>query len=385
MKIAFFTFGILEYWGGFEKFLVELASHYQKKYPKSQITIVTMNSEYVRKLHKFLSFYYMQNLTSTDIFRVSSTQIEKKLGKVKYINASSFKDLKKIFCKNDIILSKNEILEASVFKFIIKYSEIPPVIFSCGTSVIYPITTSITSKIHNFIYGGLVYQYLTKGVVAFQAKNSYDYSFLLSQFKHKSIYKILNLIDIKKFISDKKTVNVVKNYNFSVVWVGRFTEQKGVSDLVKIINYANKRSKKIDWHIIGSDGEVEQIEKLSQTADNVHYHGFVPHESIASLLKQSDILLTTSKWEGCPNNVMEAQAIGLPVCGFDIAGVNDIVVNGKTGFLANDWKSVYRNILKIKRNNIFSKKIIQTHATKIFDVNTVLSQFNTMFKNHVKS
>ena len=49
-----------------------------------------------------------------------------------------------------------------------------------------------------------------------------------------------------------------------------------------------------------------------------------------------DIFVSTSQYEGLPYSLLDAMARGLPIVAFDVAGVQDAVVNEATGFLAMD-------------------------------------------------
>ena len=56
-------------------------------------------------------------------------------------------------------------------------------------------------------------------------------------------------------------------------------------------------------------------------------------EDVDALLCASDVLLLTSTLEGCPNVVLEAQHMGVPVVATAGGGTVDAVVDGRTGFL----------------------------------------------------
>lgn len=71
---------------------------------------------------------------------------------------------------------------------------------------------------------------------------------------------------------------------------------------------------------MGSDA---RIRLLGQRAD------------VATLMSQATVLWQLSQSEGFPLVVLEAMASGLPVVGFDVRGIRDTVINGRTGYLVD--------------------------------------------------
>ena len=53
--------------------------------------------------------------------------------------------------------------------------------------------------------------------------------------------------------------------------------------------------------------------------------------------------------EGCPTSILEGMAWGLPIVCYDIKGVNELVINNKTGFIVslNNKKKMAEMILKL--------------------------------------
>ena len=58
-------------------------------------------------------------------------------------------------------------------------------------------------------------------------------------------------------------------------------------------------------------------------------------DDVPQLMRVSSLLLLTSSFEGMPNVVMEAQALGLPVVAPNLGGVPDCMVDGQTGYLVD--------------------------------------------------
>ncbi|MGE5269220.1 MAG: glycosyltransferase, partial [Thiohalocapsa sp.] len=69
-------------------------------------------------------------------------------------------------------------------------------------------------------------------------------------------------------------------------------------------------------------------------ADRLHLPG--PQSNIASWYKAMDVVMLTSRHEGLPNVLLEAQCLGVPVVAPDVGGMSETVWQGVTGWTIRD-------------------------------------------------
>lgn len=76
-------------------------------------------------------------------------------------------------------------------------------------------------------------------------------------------------------------------------------------------------------------------------------------DDVPELMQISSLLLLTSSFEGMPNVVMEAQALGLPVVASSVGGVPDCMINGETGYLVDrdDMGGFAQRCIELLRND----------------------------------
>ena len=95
-------------------------------------------------------------------------------------------------------------------------------------------------------------------------------------------------------------------------------------------------AKKVHFFIVGDGSEREAIEKRVNSI-NEHHDSVITMTSwiidIATFNKGMDIMCLTSKNEGTPVSLIEAQASGIPLVTTDVGGVRDVVKDGETGFI----------------------------------------------------
>ena len=80
-------------------------------------------------------------------------------------------------------------------------------------------------------------------------------------------------------------------------------------------------------------GDLEDKVRSLGLAERVNFRGFVPYGALPSIYRSSTAFLLTSHCEGAPRVVFESCSQRLPVVATRISGVEDIVEDGKTGFL----------------------------------------------------
>ena len=123
------------------------------------------------------------------------------------------------------------------------------------------------------------------------------------------------------------TTNRITNYREkSIIFVGRFTKQKGFDSLLRIWSIVYSRHP--DWTLdIYSDGDI--------AAPGIRT--FKPIADIQEKYCSSSLLLLTSLFEPFGLVMPEAMSCGLPVVAFDCPyGPADIITDGVDGFLVKN-------------------------------------------------
>lgn len=118
-------------------------------------------------------------------------------------------------------------------------------------------------------------------------------------------------------------------------YVGRIARDKGIADLVQAFDRVRRQVPEARLLIIGGieKGDLPD-EKTLHTIDTdpqIVTTGVV--DDMASYYQVMNVLAFPSRREGFPNAVLEAQAAGLPVVGYQATGVRDAIVDGVTGCL----------------------------------------------------
>src|SRR5437588_1030851 len=352
MKAALFSATILEYGGGLEKYLVETAANLSKN-SEINVDVVTMDEAFMEKLVSALSIFYLKKINKSLSFKENTKDIQRRLGTANYYKENSIRNLRKRLNNYDVIYSKNELLESFLFKLLIRYGTVPPIVFGGHTALYYPNPASFHAKLHNYLYTGPVYKILASGVRKFHALNSEEEKLYKKLFPKREIRKIYNPFDMQAFASQAKENQYRLKLNqdaIKILWLGRLTEQKGIRSLATTIEQVNNElpnaKKEVSWSIAGDGEERVLVEGLANKFPNVHYLKHVEQKYTASVYSQHQIFLSTSRWEGYPYTLLEAMSLGLQIIAYDIPGPADILKSYQNGHLAKNQEEMVKLIIK---------------------------------------
>jgi len=194
------------------------------------------------------------------------------------------------------------------------------------------------------------------------------------EFYSKSIQKRSVVIHnpIRENLPSKTNVN-----NKEIVAIGRLNVQKNYPMLINAFYIVHNKYPNYKLRIFG-DGELK--ESLLKQVNNLHLNESVIFENftlnVHEAIRDSSIYVMTSDFEGMPNSLMEAMAMGFPVVSTDCpsGGPGELITDGVNGMLCKvgDYKDCAEKICSIIENYEISvnlaenaKSIMQSHNTNI--------------------
>jgi glycosyltransferase involved in cell wall biosynthesis len=190
-------------------------------------------------------------------------------------------------------------------------------------------------------------------------KNDLTHKFAIAQ--ENKVHVISLGFDLERFYpSSEKRANARKTYHISedtiaVGIVGRLTPIKNQAMFIHAAAMViEERKKKFKFFVVG-DGELKL--KLEAKTKELGIEEFVTFTSWIGAMEEfyfaMNLVCLTSRNEGTPVTLIEAQAAGVPVISTDVGGVKDVVINGETGV-----------ILKTMEAEELSKTILQLAELK---------------------
>ena len=150
--------------------------------------------------------------------------------------------------------------------------------------------------------------------------------------------RFFNLINRKKL---KKKIKLIS--------IGSLTKQKGFDIAIKAIYLIKDQIE--SYTILGEGDQRDALINLAQSLkikDKIIFPGYV--KNINSYLKNNEIGLLSSRWEGFGLSVIEMLSSGLPMVCSNVAGVRDVVKNCSAVKLVDcNPDKIAKGILRLKK------------------------------------
>jgi len=202
----------------------------------------------------------------------------------------------------------------------------------------------------------------------------------------KQIEVITNFVDVSRF--NKKPFDAFKKViapegEKILVHASNFRKVKRVDDVVKIFAEVRKVMP-AKLLMVGDGPERPATEELARelgVIDDIRFVG--KQEQMEEILAVSDLFLLPSEYESFGLAALEAMAARVVVISSNAGGLPEIVIQGKTGFMANvgDVAAMSRDAINILKDNDRLEQMKQAafeHACT-FDIQHIIPQYEKLY------
>lgn len=164
--------------------------------------------------------------------------------------------------------------------------------------------------------------------------------------------------------------------------VGRLTAQKAFEVSVDSMKRLKDAGKNVRWYVLGEGDQrkklQEQIDALGLTEDFILY-GAVNNPY--PFMKQADIYVHASRFEGKSIAIQEAQILGKPMVVSDCSGNREQVCHGKDGLMCGlTPDSLAENIMLLLEDEALRRKLGAAAAKKNADAAEEIQKLLSMLK-----
>lgn len=172
----------------------------------------------------------------------------------------------------------------------------------------------------------------------------------------------------------------VKEEEFLWVAAGRLEPPKDYPNLITAVGRVSSETP-IRVVVAGKGPLLADLQELASQAGVASRLSFVGFRSdVLSCLAAADAVVLSSAWEGLPNVVLEALAVGTPVVTTDVGGVREVVEDGVSGFIVPPADS---NALAEAMGRLMARPEHVRHAMGAHGQERVLEHFSPSAAGHL--
>lgn len=371
MKNIIFIINTLE-GGGAEKLLVSLLKKLNPLKNNIFLLVLEKKGIYIKEIEKLekIKVYYL----------IDEKEEEK--------NKSIKKKIKKfIYCLLGGIIVKKKIKVN--FDIGIAYLEGPSTFFlaclkNCKRKISWVHTDIEKNKVMNKILEKISFSKMDKIIcVSNDVKKSVKNLYPSLKDKLSVIYNQVDKSEIKelaKLDSDDK----IRKDKISLITIGRLNYAKGYDILLQAHN--ELLNDKIDYnlYILGIGEEEKKLKKYikeKEITKNTFLLGF--KKNPYPYIKQADIFISSSRYEGYPLVLCEALCLEKPIIATKCTGSIEILENGEYGLLSEveNVEGLKENIKKLVLDKELRKEysILAKKRAEIFDIDKNIKELEKIF------
>ncbi len=359
--------------GGAERVVVNIIRHLNKERYSFQLVVFDKSGDYLGDLPTYVEVY----------------SLKKKIHKTPGLQWLIFTELAKVFNKvrPDIVISfmwyPNVI--SLISRFISKHK--PPVLISER----YSIKGSSEGRIIEFLRFLSIKMFYSKcNRLIVNSKEMKQQFIEIFNMPSKKVEVIYNPVDREKIFKLSREPLEEEYVSFNkipvIIGIGRLTPQKGFEYLIKATHILIQKGLNLRLVILGKGHLKQELKCLASKLklnDRVLFLGFQrnPYKYLAS----STVFVLSSLYEGFPNALLEAMALGVPsVATRCPTGPEELITDGVDGILVppRDEKALASAIERLLKDEKLRVQLGANARRKAeaFDVKRIVKEYERVLE-----
>lgn len=171
----------------------------------------------------------------------------------------------------------------------------------------------------------------------------------------------------------------------SIGYVGQLAHRKNIDAMLDAFDLLHQKHPNTRLVLVGDGPMRENLQERAKglsSGGHIQFMGY--RKDRLSIVKNLDVFCMTSSLEGIPRCMMEAMALEVPVTAFDIPGVDQLIIDGKTGLLAplGDVKALVSCWERFLSHEEYRKRIAtagRQHILDYFSAQRMAGQYQELY------
>ena len=216
-----------------------------------------------------------------------------------------------------------------------------------------------------------------------------DYLIEREDYDIKKVTVIYNAVDLKLFDSSIVERPAANAQNHVIGSVGHLYPQKGHDVLIQGMSQIVREFPETQLMIIGNGPQRLMLEHLAQrqkVSDRIAFLGSKSPPEVIEILRNVDLFVLASNWEGFGIAVIEAMAAGKPVVATAVEGLREVIEDGRTGFLVPPGKphALAEKVIYLLRNRNVSIEMGKEGRKRVeilFSLDSMIVKLENLYRN----
>lgn len=186
--------------------------------------------------------------------------------------------------------------------------------------------------------------------------------------------------------ADRENASEMRKTGFKIITVARLSYAKGIDLAVEAVKILEAKGiTDFTWYIVGYGGEEEKLVQLVESYGLEERIIFLGKKvNPYPYLKQADLYVQPSRYEGKAVTVTEAQIMKLPVLITNYATASSQVEHGKNGFITElSPEGLAEGIVQLKKNEILREHLKKECAVRNYSSTKDLESFHSLVRGQL--
>jgi len=208
----------------------------------------------------------------------------------------------------------------------------------------------------------------------------------LGIYSHKIFVSSTMVESVKYYPGDKEF-----SEPFTVLFCASMKKEKGPFTVLNAVPHVLTKFPETKFLFIGSGKDLEELKEKTKEmglANNVHFTGYVSEKEKQEYFKKSHIFVFPTEYgEGFPTVILEAMASGIPLITTPVAGLKDVLEDGKQGLIIvsnpPESREISQKIIQLLGEGKYIKQISENNineAKEKYDIIKVCKQIEKIYE-----
>ena len=203
----------------------------------------------------------------------------------------------------------------------------------------------------------------------------------------KNIFVINNGVNI-----EQHNKVVLENNIIQLLVVSRLVSQKNIDSIIKAVKVMENEN--IILNIVGDGSEINNLKLLVKKYEldkKINFIGKIENTKLNEYLKNADIFIQASNYEGLPHSILEAMNFEIPILSTDVGGCSILLNKGERGYIipmpvsAVEISEGIRKIINNKNEAKSKARLAKNYLNQEHNFNTNAEIYDEKIKEVVKS